>query len=100
MAIFLQLDGIESDATETTHQGWIPCASMSLGTSRPMYLETGKGMQRETSNAELEEIALTMKMNKGSPKVFLAALAGRARKATLHVTRTAEASGAANYLEI
>jgi type VI protein secretion system component Hcp len=103
MSIFLKLDGIESDATDKNHlgsEGWIACDSYSGGTTRPMYVETGHGAQRETSSAEFEEVRLRMKMHKGSPKVFLASLLGASRKATIHVTRAGDTSGTQNYLEI
>ena len=100
MGIFLQLEGIESDATDKNHKGWIACDSYSGGTMRPMFLQTGGGMQRETSSADLHEISLRMKMHKGSPKVMTASLVGPARKATIHITRAGDDSGTKNYLEI
>jgi type VI secretion system secreted protein Hcp len=100
MAIFLKIDGIDSDATDKSHETWIACTSMNMGTVRPMNVETGRGMQRETTNPEFEEISLTMPMHKGSPKVFMASIVGKAKTVTIHVTRTAEASGASNYLEL
>jgi type VI protein secretion system component Hcp len=100
MGIFLKLDGIDSDATDKNHPGWIACDSFSGGTMRPMFLETGGGMQRETSSADFHEIGVRMKMHKGSPKVFLASLLGDAKKATIHITRAGDTSGALNYLEV
>jgi len=98
MGIFLKLDDIESDATDKNHQKWIACDSFTGGTMRPMFIETGGGMQRETSSAEFHEIGLRMKMHKGSPKVFLASLMGDARKATIHITRSGDTTGTQNYL--
>jgi type VI secretion system secreted protein Hcp len=100
MAIFLKIEGIDSDATEVSHETWIACTGMTMGTERPMHVETGRGTQRETTNPEFNEIVLSMNMHKGSPKVFMASVVGKAKTVTIHVTRTAEASGASNYLEI
>jgi type VI secretion system secreted protein Hcp len=100
MAIFLQLEGIQSDATDARHTGWIACSSMYTGTNRPMFTQTGKGMQRESSVASLEEITIGMPMHKGSPKVFMASVVGKAKSATIHVTRTGGTGGAENYLEM
>jgi type VI secretion system secreted protein Hcp len=100
MAIFLKLDGIDSDATDDKHKGWIACDSYTDGTSRHMSLQTGKGMQRETSSARLANVKLGMRLHKGSPKVMMASLLGDARKATIHVTRAGDASGLQNYLEV
>jgi type VI protein secretion system component Hcp len=103
MGIFLKLDGIESDASDANHEGskgWIACDSFTGGTNRPMYLETGGGTMRETSDADLHEIGLRMKMHKGSPKVFMASLMGPCKNATIHVTRSSDTAGTNNYLEI
>ena len=40
-------------------------------------------MEREASSADFQEVGLRMKMHKGSPKVFLAALLGPAKKAVI-----------------
>jgi type VI secretion system secreted protein Hcp len=98
MGIYLQLDGIESDATDKKHENWIACDSFGGGVLRPMSLETGNTL-RETSRPDFHEISLRMKLHKGSPKVFLASLMGDARKAKIHVTRAADASGTLNFLE-
>src|SRR5260370_30656278 len=103
MGILLKLEGIESDASDANHKGdkgWIACDSFTDGASRATYLEVGGGSQRETSSAELHEIGLRMKMHRGSPRVFLASLVGDARKATIHITRSADATGTKNYLEV
>jgi type VI secretion system secreted protein Hcp len=99
MGIFLKLGDIESDAADKNHKGWIACESFSGGTSRPMYVATGGGMMRDTSDADLHEVGLTMKMHKASPKVFLASLVGKPCKAVVHVTRSADPTGTLNYLE-
>jgi type VI secretion system Hcp family effector len=100
MGIFLQLEGIDSDASDKNHKGWIACDSFTDGASRATYLEVGGGSQRETSSAELHEVGLRMKMHKGSPKVFLASLVGDARKGTIHITRSSDTTGTKNYLEV
>jgi type VI protein secretion system component Hcp len=99
MGIFLKLDGIDSDATDKNHAGWIACDSFTGGTTRPMYTETGSSM-RDTSKPGFHEIGLRMKMHKGSPKVFLASLVGDARTATIHITRSGDPTGTQNYLEV
>src|SRR5580700_8627705 len=99
MSIFLKLGDIESDAADKNHKGWIACDSFAAGTSRPMFVETGGGMIRDTSDAALHEVGLSMKMHKGSPKVFLASLVGDSCKAVIHITRVADTTGTQNYLE-
>jgi type VI secretion system secreted protein Hcp len=100
MGIFLKLGDIESDATDKNHKAWIACESFSGGTSRPMFLETGGGNLRETSDADFHEIGLRMNMHKASPKVFLASVMGDAVKAVIHITRSGDTSGTQNYLEV
>jgi type VI secretion system secreted protein Hcp len=100
MGIFLKLGDIESDAADKNHKGWIRCDSFSGGTTRTMFLETGGGSQRDTSDADLHEIGLTMKMHKGSPKVFMSSVAGTPCKAEIHITRVGDTSGSQNYLEV
>src|SRR3954454_491251 len=100
MGVFLKLDKIVSDSSDKNHKDWIACDSFTGGTSRPMYVETGGGSQRETSSADMHEIGFRMKMHKGSPQGFLASLVGEARKAIIHITRSADATGTKNYLEI
>ncbi len=100
MGIFLKLGDLESDAVDKNHTDWIACESFSGGTSRPMFVQTGGGMLRDTSDADLHEIGLSMKMHKASPKVFLASLVGKACKAEIHITRSADTTGTLNYLEV
>jgi type VI secretion system Hcp family effector len=100
MGIFLKLEGIESDATEKKHHGWIACDSFKSGTQRNMDMSTGQGKNRPSDPAELDEIHLDMMMHKASPKVFLMSVLGETRKATIHVTRAGDLSGSDNYLEI
>jgi type VI protein secretion system component Hcp len=100
MGIFLKLGDIESDAADKNHTGWIACDSFTGGTTRSMYLETGGGKMRDTSDPELHEIGLRMKMHKGSPKVFMASVQGPPVKAVIHVTRAGDTTGSLNYLEI
>jgi type VI secretion system secreted protein Hcp len=100
MGIFLQLEGIDGDATDKNHLKWIACDSFTGGTQRAFFQETGKGTERETSSAELQEIGLRMKMHSGSPKVMLASLVGEAKKAVIHITRVSDTDGSKNYLEV
>jgi type VI secretion system Hcp family effector len=100
MAIYLQLKGLDSDATDAHSHDWIACTSFTGGAARAMHCATGGGGQREVSNAELLEIGLRMKMHKASPRVFLASLVGKARDASIRITRSADASGSHDFLEI
>jgi type VI secretion system secreted protein Hcp len=100
MGIFLKYGDLKSDGGCAHHKDWIPCESISGGTSRPMYLRTGGGKQRETQSAELHEMTVTMKLHKASPDLFLASLSGEAKEAFIHVTRAGNPKGAENYLDI
>lgn len=100
MGIFLKIGKIKSDAADTNHKEWIACDSFTGGTTRPMFLETGGGMMRDTSDAELHEIGLRMKMHKGSPQMFVASVCGEACEAEIHITRASDKSGSLNYLEV
>lgn len=101
MAIFLKLGDIEGDVPsdeDSKHGGWIKCDSFANGTSRYIYMDVG-AHQRDTNNPEFHEIGLKMRMNKGSPKVFMASVVGKPMKAQIHITRTGPA-GLENYLEV
>ncbi|GLR10537.1 hypothetical protein COO59_11810 [Mixta theicola] len=43
--LFLKIDGIEGEAKDANHKGWITLSSFSWGTSQPGKMQTGGGLQ-------------------------------------------------------
>lgn len=99
MAIYMEYDGIKSDATETAHKDWIQCGSVGFSAFREAKTSMGQGGSRQGTNVSIGEITVTKKMCTASPDLFLASVVGLGKKVKLHITRTG-ANKQTNYLEV
>lgn len=81
VGVFLKIDGIEGQAADSAHQGWIAVDSFSYGISRPA------GSSEEASHKGL---TLVKGVGKASPFLYLHCSSGRPLdEVVLEVTRTA-----------
>lgn len=79
--IFLKIEGIEGQAADSGHQGWIEVDSFSYGVSRPVGA---------TETATHKGLTLVKGMDKASPFLYLHCSSGRPLdEVVLEITRTA-----------
>jgi type VI secretion system secreted protein Hcp len=84
---FLKIDGIEGESTDDRHKGEIEILSFSWGeTNAGTHAAGGGGGAGKVS---MQDIHFTMKMNKASPKLFLACATGEHIKEAVLVARKA-----------
>ncbi|QEW05718.1 Hcp family type VI secretion system effector [Nitrincola iocasae] len=98
MAIYLKIDGVEGDVTESTHTNWVECDSMSWNVSRALSTKPGQGKDRESTSPSIGEIALVTKMDKSSPVLFSEACVGQGKTALIHMVQTSP-NGIETYME-
>lgn len=91
MAIFVKFDGIDGDATEEGHKGWISVDSFQFGVGRGMSTPVGDAARRETSAPSVSEVTLSKRMDKASLKLWESSLVGNAgKKVTVDFTSTGD----------
>jgi len=86
MSIFAHIEGIEGEASDSFHKGWLDILSASCG-------------DRESSNAVIRELTIKRYMDKATPQLHLEAYCGGGKTVTLHLTKTGAGSGADVYMQ-
>jgi type VI secretion system secreted protein Hcp len=98
MPIYLQLDGIEGDATQQAHQGWTDIKSLAWNIERSMNTLVGSSQNREGKQPSVEHVTLTKISDRSTPKLITEAATGQAGKtAKIHLVTTG--SPGTTYLE-
>jgi type VI secretion system secreted protein Hcp len=98
MAIYVQIDGIQGDATHETHKKWVDVAAMNWGVHRAVTTPSGSAQNREASEPVVGEVHLTKSMDGSSLKFFEAAATGNQGKTvTIHLVTTG--SPGSTYME-
>jgi len=83
---FLKLDGIDGESTDDKHKGEIDLLSFSWGASNSGTFSTGGG--GGAGKVSMQDFHFTMKINKATPKLFLACATGdHIKKAILTVRK-------------
>ncbi|HTH97154.1 MAG TPA: type VI secretion system tube protein Hcp [Stellaceae bacterium] len=77
MPIFLQIDGIQGDATQANHTGWTDIKTLQWGVTRSMNTLAGATTNREGSEPSVGEVILTKTSDSSSVKLFSQACSGR-----------------------
>ncbi|MEI4482823.1 MULTISPECIES: Hcp family type VI secretion system effector [unclassified Phyllobacterium] len=89
MPIYLQLDGIQGDATQETHKRWMDIEAIHWNVARRMNTSAGSAANREASEPTISEVILTKVSDSSSTKLFQEAVSGRSGKlATIHLVTT------------
>jgi type VI secretion system secreted protein Hcp len=79
---FLKIEGIEGESADAKHKGEIDLHSFSWGESNAGTFSVGGG--GGAGKVSMQDLHFTMKINKASPKLFLACASGEhIKKATL-----------------
>jgi type VI secretion system secreted protein Hcp len=99
MPIYLQLDGIQGDATQSAHTGWTDIKSLTWGVSRSMNTLAGASANREGSEPSVGEVTLTKTSDRSSPKFLTEACTGNSGKtAKIHLVTSGNPGN--TYLEL
>lgn len=73
---YLKIESIPGEVTEKGHAGWISVDNLNWGMSRTVSSSSGGG-GRTASLPSFSEVTVTKQIDKASPKLFLAAVAGK-----------------------
>ncbi|HTR76748.1 MAG TPA: type VI secretion system tube protein Hcp [Gemmatimonadaceae bacterium] len=74
--MFLKLDGIDGESTDSKHKNEIEISSFSWGASNPTSIGSATG-GIGAGKVHLSDLNITTGMNKASPKLFLACSSGQ-----------------------
>ena len=89
MPIYLQMDGIQGDATHETHRRWTDIESLHWNVTRNMNTYAGSASNREASEPTVSEVTLTKVSDSSTTKLFQEACSGKNGKtATIHLVST------------
>lgn len=89
MPIYLQIDGIEGDATHEAHKNWTDISSLSWGVQRQMNTLAGASQNREGTEPSVGQVTLTKISDRSTPKLITEAATGRTGKtAKIHLVTT------------
>jgi type VI secretion system secreted protein Hcp len=89
MPIYLQIDGIQGDATHEQHKQWMDIEAIHWNVSRNMNTAAGSATNREASEPSISEVVLTKVSDSSSAKLFAEACSGRqGKRAVIHLVTT------------
>jgi type VI secretion system secreted protein Hcp len=80
MAIYVQYEGIEGDATHKGHEKWLDIHSLGFSGGRHISTPTGSAGNREASQAGMSGITITRLLDAATPQIFTEAMTGKTGK--------------------
>ena len=80
MAIYVQIQGIDGDATHSKHEKWLDIDSMQWGVGRAIMTPTGSAANREASEPSVSEVTLTKSMDSSSAQLLQEVCTGHETK--------------------
>ena len=91
MAIYADFGKIKGSVTAEGFKDHIEFSSFSLGSGRSIFMEVGKGTEREPTAPTISEVTVIKSMDKSSPDFFLGSMVGKAiDKAEIKFVKTSE----------
>lgn len=75
--VYLTIDGIKGESTDSTHQGWIECEAVSWAISQPRSATASTGGGHTAERAELSDITFTKLVDLTSPILAQTCAAGK-----------------------
>ena len=89
MPIYLQIDGIQGDATHEQHRKWMDIEAVHWDVTRNVNTAAGSAANREASEPSISEVVLTKVSDSSSTKLFQEAVSGRTgKRAVIHLVTT------------
>ena len=95
--MFLKLDGIDGESADSKHKNEIDIESFSWGASNTGAAGAGSG--GGSGRVSMQDFSFVMRVNKASPKLFLACASGEHIKSALLTVRKA-GSGQAEFFKV
>ena len=95
--IFLKLDGIKGESTDTQHREEIDVASFSWGLSQQRTTSTGGGSG--VGKADFQDLQVVTNVSQASPQLFLACAGGRHIQTAVLTCRRASGSHQQDFLK-
>ncbi len=90
MALYMQIDDITGNVTESGHEEWIQIDSLQWGVGRAISSEIGRAADRESSQPSISEITVTKLMDESSPDLFTEACTGDGKTVTIDFCKTGQ----------
>jgi type VI secretion system secreted protein Hcp len=91
---FIQIEGIEGEATEENHAGWVPLKSIEWGMERTVDMTDLTTKQRGYANTNFEKVSLTSDLSKASAKICTYVASGKITKeVVIHLCRSGDDAG-------
>ena len=84
---FLKMEGVDGESTDSKHKGEIEIMSFSFGATQTGT--SGAGGGGGAGKVSMQDFHFTMKVNKASPKLFLACASGEHIKSATLIMRPA-----------
>ncbi len=100
MSIFVNFDGIKGECSDPAHKEWMDVLSCSYDITRAITSATSTLGDRESSNAQIQDLVLTKLTDSATPKTFLESCCGTGKDVTIHFTKTGTGGGADVFLEL
>lgn len=75
--VYLQIDGIKGESTDSAHQGWIEVTSAQLGVSQPKSATASTGGGHTAERCEHRSLAITKIADLSSPILMQTCSAGK-----------------------
>ncbi|OUS24797.1 hemolysin-coregulated protein [Gammaproteobacteria bacterium 45_16_T64] len=89
MAIYLEFEGIEGNATATGYEKMIDVSSFNWGVGRAITQTAGRMANREASRPSISEITLTKATDKSTPLLIQESTVGtKGKKVLIHFVTT------------
>lgn len=93
MSIFMNYEGITGESSDINHKHWIDVDDMAFGVSRRITAHTSTRHDRESANAEINDLTLTRRMDSATPGLFIESCCGKGRDVVIELTKTGAGSG-------
>ncbi|SFD73883.1 Hcp family type VI secretion system effector [Massilia yuzhufengensis] len=75
--VYLQIDGIKGESTDSVHQGWIECLSVEWAVTQPKSATASTAGGHTAERANLSEIGITKLADMASPILFQSSACGK-----------------------
>ena len=91
MAIYADFGKIKGSVTAEGFKDHIELASFGLGSGRNIFMEVGKGTERESTAPNIGEVSMNKTMDRSSSELFAGSMAGKAiDKVEIKFVKTSE----------
>ena len=74
--MFMKIDSIDGESTDSNHDKWIDVLSWQWGATNPVSSSSGTGSDREGGRVNVLDVTVSKDADKSSPKLFLAVANG------------------------